>query len=160
MDHLDQPSTNGVPTPKIVIQRFGSTMDHLDHEVAKNRLRLTKVDIWLKNVHLAYDVPSMRKLRLTKVDIWLKNVHLAYDVPSTPRSPLALPRFPSCLLAPLLLNADPRIRALPYRAYRRWNVRVRLRDAAPAQRRAHSFPSSAWMGQGSTLHRAPASGAS
>lgn len=47
MDHLDQPSTNGVPTPKIVIQRFGSTMDHMDH----------KVDIWLKNVHLAYDVP-------------------------------------------------------------------------------------------------------
>ena len=60
MDHLDQPSTNGVPTPKIVIQRFGSTPDHLDHNVDKN---LTKVDIWLKNVHLAYDVPSLRKLR-------------------------------------------------------------------------------------------------
>ena len=65
-------------------------------------------------------------------------------------------------LAPLspILNADPRIRALPQRAYRRYNVRVRPRDAAPAQRRAHSFPSSAWMGQGSTLHWAPASGAS
>ena len=30
---------------------------------------------------------------MTKVDIWLKNVHLAYYVPSTPRSP-CLPRFP------------------------------------------------------------------
>ena len=55
--------------------------------------RMTKVDIWLKNVHLAYDVPSLRKLRSTKVDIWLKNVHLAYDVPSTPRSPRS-PRSP------------------------------------------------------------------
>ena len=55
MDHLDQPSTNGVPTPKIVIQRFGSTMDHLDHF---SKLTLTKVDIWLKNVHLAYYVPT------------------------------------------------------------------------------------------------------
>lgn len=55
MDHLDQPSTNGVPTPKIVIQRFGSTMDHLDHNVD---IWLANVDIWLKNVHLAYDVPT------------------------------------------------------------------------------------------------------
>ena len=56
---------------------------------------------------------------LTKVDIWLKNVHLAYDVPRTPRSPCpsSLPLAP--FLAPPLLDADPRIRALPYRAYRR-----------------------------------------
>ena len=79
MDHLDQPSTNGVPTPKIVIQRFGSTMDHMDHNVD---ICLTNVDIWLKKVHLAYAVPSTRRLRATKVDIWLKNVHLAYDVPT------------------------------------------------------------------------------
>ena len=45
-------------------------------------MRMTKVDIWLKNVHLAYDVPTHYRLRLTKVDIWLKNVHLAYDVPT------------------------------------------------------------------------------
>ena len=57
MDHLDQPSTNGVPTPKIVIQRFGSTTDHLDQGV----------DIWLKNVHIAYDVPTHYRLSSTKV---------------------------------------------------------------------------------------------
>ena len=35
----------------------------------------------------------------SQVDIWLKNVHLAYNVPSIPRSPCSLPRFPLALLA-------------------------------------------------------------
>ena len=41
--------------------------------------------------------PCIRRAKYaqTKVDIWLKNVHLAYDVPSTPRSPLPFLASPS-----------------------------------------------------------------
>ena len=45
--------------------------------------------------------PCIRRAKYaqTKVDIWLKNVHLAYDVPSTPRSPLPS-SLPLALFAP------------------------------------------------------------
>lgn len=46
-------------------------------------------------------------LRLPKVDIWLKNVHLAYAVPSTPRSP-ALP-----FSLPLALTLAPSFERRP-----------------------------------------------
>ena len=61
---------------------------------------------------------------MTKVDIWLKNVHLAYDVPTkTVRLP------PYQLRPPQARDADPRIRALAYQPGRALLPKLRLDGA-------------------------------
>ena len=71
----------------------------------------------------------MRKLRLTKVDIWLKNVHLAYSVPSSKTAIKTVRLPPYQLRPPQAQDAGPRIRALAYQPGRALLPKLRLDGA-------------------------------